>query len=185
MALYTPRVRTPKLNENQLKDVLETLGAGEALTVYNTVVITPETPFAEKTVADLVSKLRLWGQLSEKQESFLLNLLEQIKNRPAIEAQRKAEKDAAEDVPTGNVLVVGEILKVKWQESYYGGALKAVVKTEQGYILYGTLPARIVNAKRGDKVSFRADVKPSDNDPKFGFYSRPTQASVESSGVSA
>lgn len=170
--------RSPKLNEAELKAALESKGVPEALTYYETVVITADTPFAEKTIADLVSRLRQWGTLSEKQEKFLVSLVQQVKERPALEAKWAAEKAAAPNVPEGNIVITGTVLKEELKHTRFGLMHKAVIKTDAGYTVYGTLPSKISHAKRGDRVSFLATVKPSDRDPKFGFYSRPTQAEI-------
>ena len=136
--------------------------------------------FEERTVADIVSKLVRYGSISEKQQSFLRSLLEKIAQRPAREAQRAAESEAAAPCPTGRVVVEGEVLTVKAQDGYaYGSTvLKVLVKADAGWKVWGTLPASIEGAVRGSRVRFVAAVEPSNDDPKFGFFKRPTKAEL-------
>jgi hypothetical protein len=53
-----------------------------------------------------------------------------------------------------------------------------LVKHKDGWKAWGSLPAALSEAKRGDVVSFEAKIKPSDDDAKFGFFARPTKAKV-------
>ena len=105
-----------------------------------------------------------------------------------IKAQRDAEKELADDVPTGRMEVSAEVLKVDWKENGYGGRLVMTVKTDGGYLLWGSVPSSITDVDnpdgtrrqldRGDKVKFTATIEPSDRDPKFGFFKRPSKATV-------
>lgn len=52
-----------------------------------------------------------------------------------------------------------------------------IVKTDAGWKVYGTVPGSI-DAKRGDHITFEAQVTVSDDDPKFGFFKRPTKAKI-------
>ena len=67
------------------------------------------------------------------------------------------------------------------------------VEMDGGQRVYGTVPAAILDALTGGvisgggrragravegRVEFTATVEVSDNDPAFGFYSRPSKASL-------
>ena len=135
----------------------------------------------ETVVTDIVSKLVRYGSISEKQEKFLSSLLEKIQNRAEVEAARKAEADAAAPIPqfSGRTTVIGEVISKRWEDyGYHGGAMKALIKTVEGWKVWGTLPAAIDGVERGTKVQFDAKVTPSDDDPKFGFFKRPTKAAL-------
>lgn len=99
--------------------------------------------------------------------------------KAAREAARQAERDAAEDVPTGREVVTGEIVSIKEQQDqfkYYEAYItKMLVRDDRGFKVYGTMPANL-DAAPGDRVTFTANLKPSNDDPKFGFLSRPTKA---------
>jgi hypothetical protein len=128
----------------------------------------------EGTVRDIVTNLVKYGSLSPAQESYLQKLLVRIAERPAREAARKAEQEAAANCPTGRITVEGVILTMREQESEFGTVTKILVKHDTGYKVWGTRPGKdLWEAKVGDRVSFKATVTPSDKDLKFGFYSRP------------
>jgi len=126
-----------------------------------------------RIVGDMVNKLVRYGALSDKQWEFLKRLMHRIENRGAIEAQRAAEKEKAQDCPTGRLDIVGTVLTTRVVEGYYGDTTKMLVKTPEGYTLWGTVPKGLT-AERGAEVRFKATVEPSDKDPKHGYFSRPT-----------
>lgn len=136
--------------------------------------------FEENTVRDIVSKLVKYGSVSEKQEAFMRSLLAKIDNRPAIEAQRKAEAEAAAPCPSGRVVVKGEVIALRVQESSFGTQTKILVKADEGFKVWGN---RFDNVEKGARVEFKATLEPSNDDPKFGFFKRPhslVQQSIES-----
>lgn len=132
----------------------------------------------ERTIRDMVSKLVKYGDLTEKQVNFVKNLLAKILQRPIIAAQRAAEAEAAAPVPTGRVIITGRVLAVKVQErpTYYHGdagfATKLLVQSLTGFKVWGN---QFMNAQKGDLITFTATIQPSDKDPKFGFFSRPSK----------
>jgi len=136
--------------------------------------------YEESVVCDIVNKLVKYGDVSEKQTEYLRNLLKKIVARPEIEAARQAEKDAAAPIPsTGKrITVTGEILSMKGRDTYYGYVTKLLVQSVDGWKVYGTLPSALSDAIVGDSVTFDAHVDVSDDDPKFGFYKRPTKAQI-------
>jgi len=79
--------------------------------------------------------------------------------------------------PEGRVTITGEVLTVKLIDGYYGSTLKMLIGDDSGYRVWGTVPAAI-DPERGDRVTLTATVSPSDDDPTFGFYKRPTKAAL-------
>lgn len=133
----------------------------------------------EGIVRDIVGKLVRYGSISDKQVTFLAKLLGQIEGRAAIAAEREAEAAAALPIPAteGRVTVEGVIVGRKLVNGFYGEAIKVVVKSDDGWKVYGTEPSSI-EAKVGDRIRFDAVITVSDDDPKFGFFKRPTKAEV-------
>lgn len=129
--------------------------------------------FEESRVKDLVGRLVRFGNLTEKQIIFLGNLLHKINHRAEIAEQRRLEKEAAAPCPSGRLVISGTVLTTKIIEGGFGPTLKMLVKADEGFTVWGTVPASL-EAERGSRVMFRATVKPSDSDPKHGFFSRPT-----------
>jgi len=133
----------------------------------------------ERTIRDIVGKLVRYGSISEKQRDFVRSLLGKIARRPIIEAQRKAEHDAAADVVAGRRTVTGTVLSLKEVEgaqySYYSPETvwKVLVKLSDGSKVWGS---RFANINRGDSVRFTATFEQSKDDPKFGFFKRPVLA---------
>lgn len=150
---------------------------------------------------DVLAKLRPW-----KQDEFLGSLRRQIFQRgtltelqmeaidQAIEkkakwAREREERDARMPEPApvieGRIEIEGEVLSAKLQEGYYGDEYKWLVVDDRGFKVWGTIPSAIFDENvtladlRGRRVSFTAAVEKSKNDDCFGFYKRPTRASLE------
>ncbi|WGH21404.1 hypothetical protein SEA_EMOTION_55 [Arthrobacter phage Emotion] len=89
-----------------------------------------------------------------------------------------AERAALGAVPVTDkrIEVEGEVLATKYQEGMYPGqgSLKMLLQCE-GFKLWGSVPSGI-QVERGTRVAFMAAVEPSQDDPAFGFYKRPTKA---------
>ena len=144
--------------------------------------IGPSTPYEESTIIDIVGKLVRYGSVSEKTENFLGILLGKIDNRAVAAAQRAAEHEAAEVCPEGRGIITGEILSTRSEESQFGTVIKMLIRDDRGFKVWDSMPGGL-DAKRGDRVCFSANVTRSDKDEKFGFYKRPTKA-VNLSAVS-
>jgi hypothetical protein len=153
-----------------------------------------------RTLRDIIGRLVKYGNISEKAEKYLRSLVDQIDNRKQKEAERAAkmaaERAAASDCPTGRVEIVGTPISVKRTYSQYGDQIKWLIKTVGGWKAFGTVPTALLDEIAGhltwrddDRATidrdvaivatFTAKMQPSDDDEKFGFYSRPTKASVE------
>lgn len=134
----------------------------------------------EGIVADIVGKLVQYGSISEKQEAFLRKLVDTIARRAEIEAQRKAESEAAAPFPVteDRVSIKGKVLSVREPRDYECFHTRILVQSDAGWKAWGSRPKALSGVRVGDVVEFSASVKPSDKDPKFGFFSRPTKAAV-------
>jgi len=102
--------------------------------------------------------------------------------------QERAERDAVhtdgEDVPEGRLVITGTLLAMKYQDSLYGQILKMLVQDDRGFRVWGSVPAGL-DANRNDRIQFTAAVTQSNDDSKFGFFKRPTKATVLSSAAPA
>lgn len=112
----------------------------------------------------------------------IADVVEAYLDAPRLEAAaaaktiEEAEYAAAEPCPTGRTQIIGDILSTKVQQNFYGSTLKMLVKDDHGYKVWGSVPASLEQPQRGDRVTFFANLTPSDDDPKFGFFKRPTKA---------
>lgn len=159
--------------------------AFEVFKMVNALETSINLPSEEATIYDIVSRLVKYGNLSEAQMNFLHKLVERINTRAAREEAKKVqqakwaeEKEAAANVPTGRIEIKGTVLKVDEKENNFGVRLVMTIKTEQGFILWGSVPVAISNVEKGNQVEFTATVEPSSNDPKFGFFKRPSKAKI-------
>lgn len=140
-------------------------------------------------VADIWAKAFDY-ELSEKQIAAVAKVLQADADRAAKKAAEKAEMNPVE---TGKQTISGEVVNVKYQDSVYGGSWKMLVKDDRNFKVWGTIPTAIFNQQEaeveadvnvfpdalvGRRVSFNATVEASDNDETFGFYSRPSKATL-------
>jgi len=150
------------------------------------------------TLRDIIGRLVRYGDISEKAAGYLAALADTIDNRTERERQKAeadaAEREAAADCPTGRVEIVGRIVSLKQIDNGYGYAVKCLIKTREGFKVWGTVPSSAmdeINAAdvlrwhddraRLDgvvEITLTATLSPSRDDAKFGFYKRPTRARV-------
>ena len=157
--------------------LLNDKGFGAAWTLYTETnpEVTTKFQYEERTIVDIVGKLVKYGSASDRATNYIGVLLKKIEERAVIEAKRAAEAALAADCPEGRVTVEGEIVSMRMQDGYYGSTMKMLVVDKTGYKVWGTVPSNIT-VERGSHVKFTAMVEPSKDDPKFGFFKRPTKA---------
>lgn len=131
----------------------------------------------ESIIRDIVGKLVHYGSISDAQMGFLRKLVDAVTDRAEIDAKRAAENEAAAPLPAaGRISIKGRIVSIKRGDGIHQFGDRMIVKHASGWKVMGTLPAALDEAEIGDVVEFSATIKPSDRDPKFGFFSRPTKA---------
>lgn len=140
---------------------------------------------ASDFVWDVAFKFRRYGELSERQieavERAILRDVEWRERRVRWDTERAVEDAAAEDAPSGKTEVTGTVLSTKWKDHEFGSTLKMTVKDDRGFRVWVSVPKSIhVNGepRNGDRVRLVATLRPSDDDPKFAFGSRPTKGEV-------
>lgn len=142
-------------------------------------------------IVDMKRALNMWGYLTERQ---IESTLKCIKAREDFIA-RKIEEDANRVEPEfelleGRRVIEGTVQSHKWTEDTgYGRQHKMVVVEADGNKVYGSVPRDISDylyhndenenrELRGLKVKLTATVERSKNDENFGYYKRPSKASV-------
>jgi hypothetical protein len=129
-----------------------------------------------KFSASLIESFTEFGSLTDTQVSAAQAFI-------AKEAARPAPAAAIE----GRIEITGEIISSKVQYSDYGRTSKMLVLDDRGFKVWGTVPKDVPGecndqdewlATRGTRVTFTATISRSDNDSTFGFFKRPTKASV-------
>jgi hypothetical protein len=131
------------------------------------------------------AKVHKWGKLSDKQIAFLIDVAApdvvaaKRQEKEAQDAKRAEEEAARPDVVEGRRAMVGTVATLKMQESQWGDTLKMLVICDDGQKLWGSVPGAIRgDIERGDAVEFTATVEASRDDPKFGFFKRPSKAKI-------
>ncbi len=144
-------------------------------------------------VADMRARVDAGDELSPRQLAACERVVSATLARDVRDAERAAADDAARaagvHVPTGRVTFTGVIVSVKVHTDGYGyhsrTTEKAIVKTGDGWRVWGTLPAAMRPSEysrdslqqwrdglRGQTVTLTAQVEPSKDDPLFGFFKR-------------
>lgn len=131
---------------------------------------------ARDTIVDIVNGIIRYGEISDKQLSYLKSLVDQFDNAETHIKQEIIKRDEREDCPEGDKLTItGEIVSIKCQENAYGYRMVMTVKDDKGYMVWGTLPRSLDDAEKGQRIEFIANINQSDKDTKFGFFKRPTK----------
>jgi hypothetical protein len=90
-----------------------------------------------------------------------------------------------QNVPEGRVEITGEIIYTKWYEGDYGEVLQCTIRDDRGFRVYGSVPTVIVDYAssedlelKGQRIRLTGTVKPSHDDPQFGYYKRPAKSQL-------
>jgi hypothetical protein len=127
-------------------------------------------------VQDVIGKLEKNGELTERQIAAVIKAVERDAEWEAKKAAEQKKMESAKDAPSGRIEITGEILSIKYRDSFYGGGFKITIKTTDGWKLWVSRPSALKEVEVGDTVSMTAMVTPSNDDPKFAFGKRPSKA---------
>lgn len=126
---------------------------------------------------DIKDKLYKYGNLSEAQVNFCNKMVDSYIARKENAKVWEEEKTNAEPVPVTDerIQFTGEVIKTTFKDYVLPNGMetssqKCTVKDDRGFVVWGGDVG-----EKGDKVTFMATVTVSDNDPKFGFFKRPTK----------
>ena len=150
--------------------------AAEAATWAANVAECPALAELAEVSPDFCHRLRRW-QISEKQKALAVAMLDRHRAAVAREAEAAERRAAGVTVPVGRQTIRGIVAGFKTQEGRYGTTQKMIVRSDEGWAVYVTVPAGIT-PERGNAVEFTATIERSDRDPLFGFASRPAQARI-------
>lgn len=136
-------------------------------------LLNPLPDYAPHFVHDVKRKFRQYGDISLRQMEAVVRVMAEI------EAKQAAPVVVEETAPVveGRIVVTGTVLSTKWQDNDFGGSLKMLVKDARNFKVWGTVPSS-VEVRKGDTITFTATVTKSDNDEAFGFFKRPSKATV-------
>jgi hypothetical protein len=129
--------------------------------------------------ADIFFRFRDRGQLTTKQRSMIVNSSREIQE---MIASAEAHRDALKKAPAleeGRREIQGQVLRIKVVDNpRFGSTIKVLIEQDDLNKVWGTLPSALDNAVEGDRVKFDAAVEASENDIHFGFFKRPTKATI-------
>ncbi|MDR1213735.1 MAG: hypothetical protein LBK54_06610 [Propionibacteriaceae bacterium] len=133
-------------------------------------------------LVDGVSKIKGQSTLVKELRDRLEAHLPLTENQAAATLRLIAEMATATPVPEGRVTVTGTVVGRKLIETFYTYTgevhVKITVRDDRGFKVYGTASKDIRDVERGDRVTFTAALEPSRDDDTFGFFKRPTKASI-------
>jgi hypothetical protein len=140
-------------------------------------------------LVDMRFSLNKWGKLTERQTTAARNW--KVRDEERAERKARDEQERQErfgEIPAleeGRYTMTGRILNVKWQTGDYGTQLKMLVELQDGNRVWGTCPQAVVgfftdeaDMLKGQSITFTGTVKPKQDDPHFGYFSRPAGAKV-------
>lgn len=135
-------------------------------------------------IGNLGWQLRDNGTLSERQIAAIPGSMARSvewAHEAAVREDRERSAPPALPVPDSGktrIVVEGEVLSTRWQDNDFGGgSVKMLLLADDGWKVWGTVPSSL-DLGQGARVRFTATVKPSGDDPTFGFFSRPTKAEL-------
>lgn len=180
----------PRISKEKVLTVLQSEGIERAHDIYTSKGAVHNE---ENIVKDIVLSLYKRGNISTKQIDFVRSLIDRINKRDEIEKIRAKEKELAKPCPNGRHTIIGKVLCIKdtyFQLCRYAKSVcipKMMVKSEDGYTLWGSVPTyfrdneSVEGAKHlavGNVIQFDATLYPSPDDPKHGFYKRPSKSKI-------
>ena len=151
-----------------------------------------ENAYRNEFAASLYDAYLEYGKLTEKQCAIVRERIKgDTKRQAEWEAKRAEEAALAEPVPSGRHVITGVVISTREEERRFGYNMgdrctKLLVKDDRGFKVWGAAASSICPLKdagddgvcKGDTVTFTATLTPSDDDPKFGFFKRPSKASI-------
>lgn len=98
-----------------------------------------------------------------------------------------AAADAAKPaIVEGRIVITGKVVSTKVVEGDYGTSYKMLVEDAEGRRVYGSIPSSfwsdidgsVLDEIKGRTVTFTGTVEASKDDKSFGFFKRPTKATI-------
>lgn len=122
-------------------------------------------------IHDVKDRFDRYGNLSERQAYAVVRAFEK-------EVTERSSEPVGSPVVEGKIIVMGEVKRAYHKETPYGSRFVMIVEDDRGFRLWGSVPRAVSGVEEGDRVEFSANVEKSDRDETFGFYKRPTKASI-------
>lgn len=132
-------------------------------------------------IAGMKANLARFGSLSIKQIAYARTLAE----RQQQESRPEEKPVIPPIIQAERVAIAGRIVSAKSKDTQFGVSFKMLVLLPNGQKLWGSIPdaifretQRSIQGLKGVEIEFIANVSPSNDDQAFGFFARPTKATV-------
>lgn len=160
MKRFREQVNTWKIHQERLakaRAYLTTVNLLPMLALYQDAT-NKSREFPEVTLRDMCNKVIQWGnELSDKQQAFSHKLLQQIADRPRVEADREARDANRKPVPNTDkrMTIVGVVISAKYDQGgwtdengrqrdfYRPECIKMTIEHADGWRVWGTCPEDI------------------------------------------
>lgn len=126
---------------------------------------------------DICGNVRRYNNITPRQKELVLKIYRNREATEAREQKRKDEYDNASEVREGRFEIKAEVLGFKTIDGPYGSSLKMIIRTEEGWKAYGTVPGSL-DCVKGSIIQFTAAFQASQDDPKFAIFKRPSKSQV-------
>lgn len=150
-----------------------------------------ESDDSNEFVVKLARLIEQGKTLTERQIEAGADAISKYNRRDEIAAEKAAAKAAIPAIEPGRGTLEGVVKSHKLQEGAYGDTWKMIIEDAEGRRYWGTIPQSIWNDMdarglgydldklHGLTVTMTATVEASSDDHTFGFYSRPTKATIK------
>lgn len=132
-------------------------------------------------ITNMIQAVARYGNLTERQHEAAIKACDRVSTWTAPGAVCEL-RDPTTIVmaPEGKAITItGEVIKVESRENAYGIRLVMTVRTDAGWLAWGTVPQSIYDVERGQRITFVADLaRASGGDGSMAFTSRPRKAEV-------
>ncbi len=147
-------------------------------------------------IQDISCRFKRYHAISDKQVALVMKLAAELAEKALLPP---VPEDIELPVPVGKHLVRGLVVSAKERPGFAYGSyetkLTVKVTTDEGtWLVWGTQPVALERALddhnhdcpqadklpslKGATIEFMATITASDDDPHFGFYKRPTKATI-------
>ena len=136
-------------------------------------------------VRDISSRFQQTGRLSDKQIALVFKIAKQTREAKDREAARAISdllvRESGITITPGKQVIFGTVVSLNLKDGGFGPTWKMIVEHPSGLKFWGTVPINLIGTlNKGDQIEFTATVSVSETDeaPIFGFFKRPTKATL-------
>ena len=119
------------------------------------------------------------GSCTAAKFGYIIGLIGCFRNHQRKSVEQKAkEAKVVGELSIGRQEIEGAVLNIKAQHSDYGTTFKMLIELVTGQRVFGSIPKAISEVAIGNSVKFTGTVELSRDDKTFGFFKRPSKATI-------